>query len=131
LLFCCRYCQFIQKVQFVEGSFYHYVMNDDGATHSEYSSKRFTAMYGFQRMEKIVVKFDDKKLKALFDAHYIIICIQLFKRLLKKYKRLSVDEIREVLLVLKRKNMHFLFSNWPVKYKIVYVPLKLLSVLII
>lgn len=129
LLFCYRYGEYVDEVQFVPQSFYNYIVNENSATHSEYSSKRFTAVTGFERMEHLVVRYGNKELKQEFDAHYIIICIQLFKRLIKKYKTFSNEEIQKIMSIVREKDMSFLTSAWPYKYKGVYIIMKILSLL--
>lgn len=129
LLFCLRYGEYVDNVEFVPQSFYNYIVNEKSATHSEYSLKRFTAVTGFERMERLIVQYSDKQLERKFDAHYIIICIQLFKRLIKKYKTLSNREIQKIMSIVRKKDMIFLTSEWSCKYKGVYIVMKVLSFL--
>ncbi len=127
LLFCCEYGMHIQKAKYVSGTFYHYVVNEGSATRSEYSWKRFTAIYAFININEITRPLADKRLQKLIDAHYIVICIQIFIRVLRRDKNFSGREIKILFSIIRNMNMEFLFSDWPCKYKLVYLFMKCLN----
>lgn len=124
LLFCFEYGIQIDQVVCSHALLYHYVINDGSATHCSYSWKRFTAVQAFEKVKKEIKPLGDQRLTNAVNAHYIIICIQLFKRIFAKNKNPSGDEMRQILSVLRKMNWKFFVSEWPLKYKTAYFFLK-------
>lgn len=124
LLFCCQYGLQIDKVVCTHTLLYHYVRNAESATHRSYSPKRLTAVLAFETIKREIQALKNPKLEDAVNAHYIIICLQLFKRLFAQNKNCSGEEMRLILSVLRKMDMNFLVSEWPLKYKAVYFFLK-------
>jgi hypothetical protein len=102
-------------------------MNFQGATWGEYSPKRFTEFYAFEKIRKIVRKLDNKDINNVLDAEYIVVCIRLIKKELKKNRSLHTEEIVKLMKGVQSTGWRFLCSDWGWKYKLFYVPLKILS----
>ncbi|MCI8466474.1 MAG: glycosyltransferase family 2 protein [Lachnospiraceae bacterium] len=127
LLFCCQYGMHIQTAEYSEQTLYHYVLMDSSATRSGFSQKRFTALLAFRKMQEMTRRLSDESLNENLDAHYIIICIQLAKRILKQYRSFRGPEMEQILVVMKTMDWSFLRSDWNWKYKLFYIPLKIIS----
>lgn len=131
LLFCCQYGQYVEYASFIRDPLYHYVMTGGSATRGEYNTRRFSSVYAFEKMRQITKIFQDDELNKNVDRHYIVICIQLFKRLLKKNKNFSGNEMRKILTVIRTTKADFLKSNWWLKLKLAYIPIKAVSMILV
>ena len=127
LLFCCEYGQQIRKAVVMKDALYHYVINVGSAVHGGYSARRFTSVYAFDKMSAWMTKFNDRELEQVVNAHYIVICIQLFFKLLRNKKDFSSTEMKKLMTVIRSMDFSFLNSNWSIKYRLAYLPLKLVS----
>lgn len=127
LLFCCQYDLYIREARYTDQRLYHYIMNFQGATWGEYSPKRFTEFYAFEKIRKIVRKLDNKDINNVLDAEYIVVCIRLIKKELKKNRSLHTEEIVKLMKGVQSTGWRFLCSDWGWKYKMFYMPLKIIS----
>lgn len=131
LLFCFQYGKYVRHVNFIREPLYHYVMAEGSATRSEYNDRRFSSVYAFEKMQQASKIFQDDELYRNINRHYIVICIQLFKRLLKKNKNFSGKEMRKILTVIRTTKADFLKSNWWLKLKLAYIPIKAVSMILV
>lgn len=127
LLFCCQYALYIRKARYTEQRLYHYIMNLQGAVWSDYSKRQFTAIYAFEKMRNIVQDLDDSNVKNVLEAAYMVTCIRFFKKLLKKYHSFQVEEMKELMKGVRSIGWGVMCSDWGWKYKVFYIPLKILS----
>ncbi len=126
LLFCCQYGLHIRYARYTERKLYHYIMNLQGATWGQYSQKRFTEFYAFEKMRDIVRELDDRGVDDALDGEYMTVCIRLVKKVLKN-RGFCSEEMKELMRGIRSVKWNFLCSDWGGKYKACYVPLKILS----
>ena len=127
LLFCCQYGLHIRKAQYMEKPKYHYVINANGATWGRYTSKQFTAFYAFQKMRKLVKGLENPKVERAVEEECVVTCIQLVKKVFKKYRSFRVKEMQELMEEIRCAGWSLLSSGWNWKYKVAYIPVKMIS----
>lgn len=126
LLFCCQYGLYIRNARYIDRKLYHYIMNFQGATWGKYSQKRFTEFYAFEKMRNIVRELDDRSVNDALDGEYMVACIRLVKKVLRN-RGFCSEEMKELMRGIRSIKWRFLCSAWGWKYKMCYVPLKIVS----
>lgn len=129
LLFCLEYAAHISQSAFVTEDLYHYVYRNDSVTHKKYSPKRFTTIEAFEEIKKLTAVYTDKSLDKKVEAHYLVLIIQLFVMLKRNKYAMSSREMKCVMENMKKRKLCLWGTNWDFKYKIVSVPIKILSMI--
>ncbi len=127
LLFCCQYGLYIREARYTDRRLYHYIMSFQGATLGNYSQKRFTEFYAFKKIKSILHQVDDKDLHNALDAEYMITCMRLMKKILKIHHSFRVEEMKLLITEIRSIGGGILYSDWSLKYKALYIPLKIFS----
>lgn len=127
LLFCFEYAMHIEQAVYIKNPLYHYVFYENSASHKKYNEKKFSVIEAFEKIKKITDEMDDPQLTRAVEAHYLVVVIQLFVMLKRAgYPRTSED-VRMILKNIRKRKICLFNTNWHLRYKLVCIPLKILS----
>lgn len=127
LLFCFEYVTHIEHAVYIKDTLYHYVFYANSASHKKYNEKKFSVIEAFERIKKITDEMQDTQLTRAVEAHYLVVVIQLFVMLKRAgYPRTS-ENVRMILKNMRKRKICLFNTNWHLRYKLVCIPLKILS----
>lgn len=128
LLFCSLYFSYIEKAVYDSKVCYFYEETDHGATRSDwYNPQRYTMLQSFDEIEKSWDSSVSVSVKKAAYNYLATVCMLLFKMTIKYHKEAEKDAMRKIISHLKKTRWSYLKSEWQTKFKIAYVPLKLVS----
>lgn len=124
LLFCCEYFHYISKAVYVSAPLYIYEIKEDSATDSNcLNLKRYSELDAYRRMERLLQTEGQKKVLRAMYNHLATDCMLLTKMTLKYRKKY----MKNILSYVRRTGWYYLKSEWQIKFKLAYVPLKIIS----
>lgn len=123
-LFCCQYFGYVRKAAYCHQKFYHYVMHEGTATASDrYNPKRYDMFEAYVQMEKVINCFYTKRVRDAWNNQLGTTCVLLAKMSLKYNRKRMKLVAREV----KKVGWKYLRSDWQLKFRIAFIPLKIWS----
>lgn len=128
LLFCSLYFSHIRKAVYDSRVCYFYEETGFGATRSDqYNPRRYTMLKSFDEIEKAWDTFVSERIKKAAYNYLATVCMLLFKMTVKYHKEADKSAMNQIISHLKKTGWYYLNSEWQTKFKIAYVPLKLVS----
>lgn len=128
LLFCSLYFSHIRKAVYDSRVCYFYEETGFGATRSDqYNPRRYTMLKSFDEIEKAWDTFASERIKKAAYNYLATVCMLLFKMTVKYHKEADKNAMNQIISHLKKTGWYYLNSEWQTKFKIAYVPLKLVS----
>lgn len=124
ILFCSEYFSYIKKAVYCPVPLYFYDVREGSATTwTCLNKKRYSTLEAYERMEQILQgRSPETVSRAMYD-HLATDCILLMKMTVKYRQKY----MRKILSYIKRTGWYYLKSDWQIKFKLVYIPLKLIS----
>lgn len=129
LLFCFQYFMYIEKAVYNSRVLYFYADTDTGATRTDrFNAKRYTMLDSLDEIEKYWELHPvSKKVKKHAYNYLATVCMLLFKMTVQYSEEAGKAPMGRILRELKKTEWKYLFSEWQLKFKVAYIPLKIIS----
>lgn len=129
LLFCFQYFMYIEKAVYNSQVLYFYTDTGTGATRTDrFNAKRYTMLDSFSEIEEFWEKHPvSEKVKRHAYNYLATVCMLLFKMTVKYSEEAGKAPMKRIFQSLKKTSWKYLFSEWQLKFKVAYVPLKIIS----
>lgn len=129
LLFCFEYFMHINKAVYNSQILYFYTDTGTGATRADrFNMKRYSMLDSFSEIERLWEKWPIPKDVKKYAYNYLAtVCMLLFKMTVKYSREAGRESMYKIFKYLKKTSWSYLQSDWQLKFKIAYVPLKIVS----
>lgn len=129
LLFCFQYFTYINKAVYDSRELYFYSDTGTGATRTDYfNSKRYTMLDSFEEIEKFwKIHPVSRRVQEHAYNYLATVCMLLFKMTVEYSDKAGKEPMKRIIRSLKKTGWKYLFSEWQLKFKIAYIPLKIIS----